>query len=144
MKNQSYMTIKELADELNVSKTAINKKIDETFKEKYVTKNGNRFVIDVFGQKIIKSMFKDVNENQKRKPNQELDFDLVCVLKENLERTEEQLKAKDNQIEALQKLLDQQQVLTLQANQKIEQLEMNQAESEEKEKLSFWQRLFRK
>ncbi|WP_425462066.1 DUF536 domain-containing protein, partial [Enterococcus faecalis] len=44
----------------------------------------------------------------------------------------------------LQKLLDQQQVLTLQANQKIEQLEMNQAESEEKEKLSFWQRLFGK
>lgn len=144
MKNQSYMTIKELADELNVSKTAINKKIDETFKEKYVTKNGNRFVIDVFGQKIIKSMFKDVNENQKRKPNQEPFFDLVCVLKENLERTEEQLKAKDNQIEALQKLLDQQQVLTLQANQKIEQLEMNQTESEEKEKLSFWQRLFGK
>ena len=144
MKNQSYMTIKELADELNVSKTAINKQIDETFKEKYVTKNGNRFVIDVSGQKVIKSMFKEVNANQERKPNQEPVFDLVCVLKENLERTEEQLKVKDNQIEALQKLLDQQQVLTLQANQKIEQLEMNQAESEEKEKLSFWQRLFGK
>ena len=144
MKNQSYMTIKELADELNVSKTAINKKIDETFKEKYVTKNGNRFVIDVSGQKVIKSMFKEVNANQERKPNQEPVFDLVCVLKENLERTEEQLKVKDNQIEALQKLLDQQQVLTLQANQKIEQLEMNQAESEEKDKLSFWQRLFGK
>lgn len=144
MKNQSYMTIKELADELNVSKTAINKKIDETFKEKYVTKNGNRFVIDVSGQKVIKSMFKEVNANQERKPNQEPVFDLVCVSKENLERTEEQLKVKDNQIEALQKLLDQQQVLTLQANQKIEQLEMNQAESEEKEKLSFWQRLFGK
>ena len=144
MKNQSYMTIKELADELNVSKTAINKKIDETFKEKYVTKNGNRFVIDVSGQKVIKSMFKEVNANQERKPNQEPVFDLVCVLKENLERTEEQLKVKDNQIEALQKLLDQQQVLTLQANQQTEQLETNQAESEEKEKLSFWQRLFGK
>ena len=144
MKNQSYMTIKELADELNVSKTAINKKIDETFKKKYVTKNGNRFVIDVSGQKVIKSMFKEVNTNQERKTNQEPVFDLVCVLKENLERTEEQLKVKDNQIEALQKLLDQQQVLTLQANQKIEQLEMNQTESEEKGKLSFWQRLFGK
>lgn len=63
MKNQSYMTIKELADELNVSKTAINKKIDETFKKKYVTKNGNRFVIDVFGQEVIKSMFKETNTN---------------------------------------------------------------------------------
>lgn len=144
MKNQSYMTIKELADELNVSKTAINKKIDETFKKKYVTKNGNRFVIDVFGQEVIKSMFKETNTNQERKPNQEPVFDLVCILKENLERTEEQLKAKDNQIEALQKLLDQQQVLTLQANKKIEQLEMNQAESEEEEKLSLWQRLFGK
>ena len=101
-------------------------------------------MIDVSGQKVIKSMFKEVNANQERKPNQEPVFDLVCVLKENLERTEEQLKVKDNQIEALQKLLDQQQVLTLQANQKIEQLEMNQAESEEKEKLSFWQRLFGK
>ena len=43
-----------------------------------------------------------------------------------------------------QKLLDQQQVLTLQANQKIEQLELAQTESEEKEKLTLWQRLFGK
>jgi len=46
--------------------------------------------------------------------------------------------------------LDQQQVLTLQANQKIEQLEMNQSESKEDETLpkekpvSFWQSLFGK
>jgi len=129
MKKQSYMTIKELAEELNVSKTAINKKVDEKFKEKHFIKIGNQFAINVSGQNAIRSMFKVEEPTAKRKPEREPVSDLVCVLKESLERTEEQLKIKDSQIEGLQKLLDQQQVLTLQANQKIEQLEMNQSES---------------
>jgi len=144
MKNQSYMTIKELAEELNVSKTAINKKINEEFKKNYISKIGNQFAINVSGQKVIIAMFKANETQTENKPKRKPVCDLVSVLKENLERTEEQLKVKDSQIESLQKLLDQQQVLTLQANQKIEQLEIIQKESEEEKPLSFWQRLFSK
>ncbi|EAE1128862.1 DUF536 domain-containing protein, partial [Listeria monocytogenes] len=48
-----------------------------------------------------------------------------------------QLKEKDKQIEQLQKLLEQQQILTLQANKKVERLEMDKEDQEdslEKEK----------
>jgi len=154
------MTIKELADELGVSKTAINKKISANQKRKHFSKNGNRFVIDLEGQELIRSMFNSDIENH-RKP--EIDnrsqievsdvSDLVCVLKERVVFTEKQVDEKDKQIETLQKLLDQQQQLTLQANIKIKELETTLTETdvtEEKEtepteesvKKSFWQRLF--
>lgn len=181
MDNQT--TIKQLADELGVSKTAINKKVNENFKRKHFKKNGNRFVIDIDGQKAIKQMFNS-SSDEKRKPdidkigkneNQKVSevSDLVCVLKERLSISDEQNNKKDIQIEKLQKLLDQQQILTLQANKKIEELELknesdekiksendpteekNYDESEqnfssgkvEKEKKnapSFWKKLFRK
>jgi len=154
------MTIKELADELGVSKTAINKKISANQKRKHFSKNGNRFVIDLEGQELIRSMFNSDIENH-RKP--EIDnrsqievsdvSDLVCVLKERVVFTEKQVDEKDKQIETLQKLLDQQQQLTLQANIKIKELETTLTETDVKEeketepteesvKKSFWQRLF--
>lgn len=139
MTGPSYMTIKELSNELNVSKTAINKKVDDKFKSKHFSKIGNQFVIDNAGQTAIKSMFK-TNKKNDNKLEDQLVFDTITLLKDNLERTEEQLKIKDQQIETLQKLLDQQQVLTLHSNKKIEQLEMKQNTSVD----SFWNRIFRK
>jgi len=46
------------------------------------------------------------------------------ILKERLSISDQQNIIKDQQIEKLQKLLDQQQILTLQANKKIEELEL--------------------
>lgn len=156
-------TIKQLADEIGVSKTAINKKINENFKRKHFKKNGNKFLIDEIGQKAIISMFDDgynskrkqevfENENYKNQKVSEVS-DLVSVLKERLIISDEQNSKKDNQIEKLQKLLDQQQILTLQANKKIEELESKVETSEDndelekevhsKENKSWWSRLFR-
>lgn len=65
-------TIRELADEIGVSKTAINKKVTKTMKKKFFTKVGNRFEIDEEGQKTIKSMFiKEPIENANHKPKSE-------------------------------------------------------------------------
>ena len=50
-------TIKELAEELGVSKTAINKKVSDKNRKLWFAKNGNKFVINETGQKAIKSMF---------------------------------------------------------------------------------------
>ena len=68
----SDKTIKELADELNVSKTAINKKLNANLKRKHFSKIANKFVIDEEGQNIIKSMFKEVKSTTKNKKNRKL------------------------------------------------------------------------
>lgn len=62
-------TIKELAEELGVSKTAINKKVSDKNRKLWFAKIGNKFVINEIGQKAIKSMFLTENENLNRQPS---------------------------------------------------------------------------
>ncbi|MBO1137328.1 helix-turn-helix domain-containing protein [Enterococcus faecalis] len=129
-------TIKELAEELGVSKTAINKKVSDENRKLWFAKIGNKFVINEVGQNAIKSMFLAENENLKRKPvgeksktenhknaNQVFDFELLSFLKKQLDQKDIQLQEKDEQLKQMQKLLDQQQQLTLQTNQQIKQLQ---------------------
>lgn len=135
----SKKTIKELAEEIGVSKTAISKKVTEKQKKTWFAKIGNQFVINEEGQKAIKSMFEPVENNQSQTESQ-------TSLRNNANQVgdsdfyQKQLLAKDNQIDMLQKLLkdqqnllDQQQRLTLQTNKQIEQLQLeyskNTAES---------------
>jgi len=135
----SKKTIKELAEEIGVSKTAISKKVTEKQKKTWFAKIGNQFVINEEGQKAIKSMFGPVENNQSQTESQ-------TSLRNNANQVgdsdfyQKQLLAKDNQIDMLQKLLkdqqnllDQQQRLTLQTNKQIEQLQLeyskNTAES---------------
>ena len=66
----SKKTIKELAEEIGVSKTAISKKVTETQKKKWFTKIGNQFVISEEGQKVIKSMFISDKKNQSQTDKQ--------------------------------------------------------------------------
>lgn len=63
--NENLKTIKELAEEIGVSKTAINKKVTIENRKNWFTKIGNRFVINEVGQKAIKYMFLENIENQK-------------------------------------------------------------------------------
>ncbi|EMF0076330.1 helix-turn-helix domain-containing protein [Enterococcus hirae] len=129
-------TIKELAEELGVSKTAINKKVSDENRKLWFAKIGNKFLINEIGQIAIKSMFLTENENLKRKPvveksktenhknaNQVPNLELVSFLKKQLDQKDIQLQEKDTQIKQMQKLLDQQQQLTLQANKQIEKLQ---------------------
>lgn len=57
MRNLGEKTIKELADDIGVSKTAINNKVTEEMRNKYYSKIGNKFVINEDGQELIKSLF---------------------------------------------------------------------------------------
>lgn len=129
-------TIKELAEELGVSKTAINKKVSKENRKLWFSKVGNKFVINYIGQKAIKSMFYSENENLNRKlvsgktktenlknANQVSELELVSLLNKQLDQKDKQLQEKDTQLKQMQKLLDQQQQLTLQANQQIEKLQ---------------------
>lgn len=129
-------TIKELAEELGVSKTAISKRVSTKNRKLWFTKIGNKFVINESGQKAIKSMFESDNRNLSRKQvyektktensknaNQVSELELISLLNNQLTQKDKQLQEKDQQLKQMQKLLDQQQQLTLQANQQIEKLQ---------------------
>ena len=133
-------TIKELADELGVSKQSVQYHC-KFLPTKDIVKND---------KKATKNIEEATKENKI-----ELSF-----YKNQLEEKDKLIKELINSQKNLQKLLDQQQVLTLQANQKIEQLELQQEEkvsdvseeiqtlkkklskTKEEVKKSFWQRLF--
>ncbi|EGP4912726.1 DNA-binding protein [Enterococcus faecium] len=129
-------TIKELAEELGVSKTAINKKVSDENRKLWFSKIGNKFVINETGQKAIKSVFFNENENSNQQlvgektktenhknANQVPELEVLSLLEQQLNQKDMQLQEKDEQIKQMQKLLDQQQQLTLQANQQIKKLQ---------------------
>ena len=141
--NENYKTIKELADELGVSKTAINKKVTDRERKLWFAKIGNKFVINEDGQKSIKRMFERVIENQEsqtenleQKPNSQTEnfrnnnennADIKYIL-DIIEYQKEQIKdlqnTKDEQFKQLsnmQNLLDQQQRLALQDKKLLEE-----------------------
>lgn len=93
-------TIKKIADELGVSKTAVRKKIANLGLQSSLQKNGNQFVIDEEQEKIIKSAFsqkESQTENANKACEESETLSVVCSL------LREQLEAKDKQIESLQR-----------------------------------------
>jgi transcriptional antiterminator len=102
-------TIKELADQLGVSKTTVEK-YRKLIPQTLCAKVGGRFVIEDGGINLIISMFNEKTANPKPQtigakfaPNFADKFAVEALIK--------QLEAKDTQITALQKLLDQEQQL---------------------------------
>ncbi|EIP8061921.1 DUF536 domain-containing protein [Enterococcus faecalis] len=115
-------TIKELAEEFHVSKQAIRKRLSVNFRENYVqTVTRNRvktLVVNYKGYLLLKQHFLGSNNtgNQAETVASNDENSIIAFL-------HEQLQEKDTQIKQMQKLLDQQQQLTLQANQQIEKLQ---------------------
>lgn len=115
-------TIKELAEEFHVSKQAIRKRLSADFRENYVqtvTRNGVKtLVVSYKGYLLLKQHFLGGNTTGNQ-------VETVASNDENsiIDFLHEQLQEKDTQIKQMQKLLDQQQQLTLQANQQIDKLQ---------------------
>lgn len=112
-------TIKEIADELGVSKTAVSKQIANLGLRSGLRKNGNQFAIENQQEKLIKMAFRKnkqreiagenlvsdeqsqtTNANQSQTENHEV-CDLVCVLQTTVDTLQEQLSVKDQQIREL-------------------------------------------
>lgn len=130
-------TIKQIADELGVTKPAITKYMSKSFRSKYTKKQGNRILIDEGGFADIKQHFADsshVKTQTNRKVNDNLSqskhklFDNVNdgnrnadkayqnTLKakdETIELLKKQLATKDEQLASMHKLMDQNQQLLL-------------------------------
>lgn len=119
-------TIKEIADELGVSKTTIRNKMTADFREKWVqtsTANGvQTLIITEEGINALKSMVKGENHTANLGAN----FTRNQFAPSEDFKTE--LKAKNEQIEKLQKLLDQSQQLLLSEQKKSQLLIEGKAE----------------
>lgn len=123
-------TILELSKEIGVSKTAISKLLTPENRKLYVSKKGNRLLINDDGVNLIRAHFNGNtanqsanNENKTANSVGDLNQELVDALRAELAEKNRQLAVKDEQINTVHTLLDQQQKLTLQANQQISKLE---------------------
>lgn len=134
-------TIKQLADDLGVSKQYIHKLIRDLKPSIKLTTSGNKLLIDELSENTILKHFygrsTTKNDNQfKNKNNNQ--FSINRILKE-------QIDLKDNQIDELQKLnkeltklLDQQQKLQLLLTQEKQQLQLKLNATKNKKSLFWW------
>lgn len=141
--SENLKTIRELAEELGVSKTAINKKVSDKERKQWFSKNGNRFLINENGQKAIKAMFLNDFDNQKpeienteRQPesttensrndgqnNENINYvrDIINYQNAQIEDLKETKAQQFKQLNQMQNLLDQQQRLALQDKKLLEE-----------------------
>ena len=141
--SENFKTIRELAEELGVSKTAINKKVSDSERKQWFSKKGNRFLVNEIGQDAIRSMFSyDINnrksktENTEKQPESKTEnFENDNLKRSDFNHLSEIIKYQNAQIEDLketksqhfkqltqmQNLLDQQQRLALQDKKLLEE-----------------------
>ena len=95
-------TIKQLADELGVSKTAVRNYMTEEFREKHTEKDCKGVIlVSADGCKLIAESFGKTENNRKENSETELctiPRSVLTMLEEQLQAKDEQLAAKDAQI----------------------------------------------
>jgi len=112
---KDMMTIKELADSLNMPKNKINYQVSKLDTNYIVVLNGIKHITKQGQSLILESLGIEKPFNLNTELN---DF------KHLIKQLETQLENKDSQIENLHNLLDQQQQLTLQSNKQIDKLQL--------------------
>lgn len=117
------MTIKQIADELGVSKTAVRNYMTDEFRAKYTEKDCKGVIlVSAEGCKLIaESLGKTENE---RKESAESEFVTIPrsvwrLMEDQIREKDAQLRVKDQQIAALTKLADQAQKLQAMQEQKL-------------------------
>lgn len=130
MMSEKLKTIKELADEIGVSKQAVWQKIKKESSidlRQFTSKKGNTVYVDVDGQKVIKSAFFNKTSTKKRQQKVFVDDNMNNSVDDNPEGNEEILFLRNlvselqSEKKDLHKLLDQQQRLALQDKKVLEE-----------------------
>ena len=124
--SNNLKTIRELADELGVSKQAIWQKIKRDASidlRQFTSTKGNTVYVDVDGQKAIKAMFSNDSSTRYRQQKDDVDDNKKDAVDE-----QDEVKFLRNLVSEIQsekkelhKLLDQQQRLALQDKQLLEE-----------------------
>ena len=135
------MTVKELADLCNVHYNTMRKWLaDNKIKKVDKAVNSPYLITDDVIKKARKHFLVEDPKTEEKK--EEIDNILI----QQLAQKDKQIVKQQEQIEHLQRLLENQQILTLKAQEKVQLLESKEAiieESKEKNK-SFWQKIFKK
>ena len=130
MMSEKLKTIKELADEIGVSKQAVWQKIKKESSidlRQFTSKKGNTVYVDVDGQKVIKNAFFNKTSTKKRQQKVFVDDNVDNSVDDNPEGNEEILFLRNlvselqSEKKDLHKLLDQQQRLALQDKKVLEE-----------------------
>ena len=149
------MTVRELAERCNVHYNTMRKwLIDNEVPKRTKARNSQFLLTDEIIRKAETSFLGSEKRKEiKEEKMVEKDNNLVTHLVTQLEVKDRQIVKQQEQIDHLQRLLENQQILTLKAQDKVELLESKEVEMErggfdkpEKglgEKLSFWKRIFR-
>ncbi|MEO3686734.1 RepB-like protein [Lactococcus lactis] len=128
--SEKLKTIKELADEIGVSKQAVWQKIKKESSidlRQFTSKKGNTVYVDVDGQKVIKNAFFNKTSTKKRQQKVFVDDNVDNSVDDNPEGNEEILFLRNlvselqSEKKDLHKLLDQQQRLALQDKKVLEE-----------------------
>ena len=148
----AIISIKELSEELGISRQAVYKRIHQLPSQCQPKKIDGVYKLTPKTVDLIRN-FEDVTTKLPTNDNQLVGIMKTQIneLKEDKERLYEQLFQKDKQLDHLQKLLDQQQQLTLQANRQNERLqlqlqffqekddEVEEEETDSPERKKWWQ-----
>ncbi len=122
------VTIRQLADEIGVSKTAVSKKIDKLGLRKQLALENKQWFIPDDVATTLKEAFDANHKSQTVSTNQSQTVDtLVCTLQEQIKQKDEQIKAQNEQIQALIVAIDQAQKLQGIAEQKLKAIEDKQS-----------------
>lgn len=124
-------TIKQLADEIGVSKTAINKKIANLGLQESLQKDKNRILIDEKAESTIKSAF-NISQSKTRKPKTEDEIENeIAYLKDIVRRNDEYIEELRSEKEKLMKQIEEnmQALFSMQDLLKAEMMLRGQAEN---------------
>lgn len=122
-------TVKELSEEMGISKQALLKKINNLPINQQPTKFHGKYMIGEELESKLKAYKKGklrgefvqepIENNQTTTNQQPINNYIVDILKEQIEYLKKQIDAKDDQIDKIQKLLENQQVLNLKSNESL-------------------------
>lgn len=143
MDNKEY-TVKDLAEQVGVSKQAIIDKIKKLGLQNNLTRKGNRFVINETQANLILSAFQRKQQVQSTRNNANQNNDLLYELVKTLQQ---QLDEKDKQIERLTALNENLLKISEQSQQLHAgtiQTQLLTEQTEPPKKQGFWAKLFRK
>ena len=134
-------TIKELADDIGVSKVAVIKKIERLNIKNKMIRDGNRWLVPDELESTIKIAFNKYDKDNKTDSNREENENITQTLVSMLQK---ELEEKNKQIESLQTIINQEQHLRMVTEQKLIAIEQKREEGNENQekKQGFWGWLF--
>lgn len=121
--SNNLKTIRELADELGVSKQRIQQIIAKLSSSKTPNKDGNRYVLNARDVKNIKESmgFDNDKSSTSESTNRFVDYDVYLDVIDSIKEKDEQIKSLLEVQKQTQNLLDQQQRLALQDKKLLEE-----------------------